>query len=416
MSSPPTRNVTGAGSQESEAVRPLELEPPTRQPSRFALGGVRVWLAGISVSRRLTAAVGSIAAAALAITIILVAEPSGSSQSASAAASVGGTTTIQYRDLILTDTESGTLGYANPRTVFDGLSGTITWLPSVGQVIEPGQTLYEVDGKPVVLMDGTTPAYRHLTSADSDGADILQLNRDLRSLGFDPEQLITLDDVWQPATRTAVDAWQASLGETETGTITLGQIVFLPRAQRITAVGAALGSSSGGGGGAGAILQTTSNQLVVTVDLDATKQSEAIVGAPVTVQLPSGNTVNGEITAVSAVAQSSGASSDSSSSGSGSSSTPSATIPVTIKLADRHRLSGLDQAAVSVNFQQQQEKHVLSVPVTALLATAGGGYAIQEATSPHRLIAVTPGLFAAGYVQISGAQVHPGLQVTDSEG
>jgi hypothetical protein len=56
------------------------------------------------------------------------------------------------------------------------------------------------------------------------------------------------------------------------------------------------------------------------------------------------------------------------------------------------------------------------VPVTALLATAGGGYAIQEAQAPHRLVPVTPGLFAAGYVQISGAEVSQGLQVTDSQG
>jgi hypothetical protein len=79
-------------------------------------------------------------------------------------------------------------------------------------------------------------------------------------------------------------------------------------------------------------------------------------------------------------------------------------------------VSGLDQAAVSVNFEQQVEKNVLSVPVTALLATAGGGYAVQEAGTPHRLLAVTPGLFAAGDVQISGADIYPGLQVTDSQG
>ena len=32
----------------------------------------------------------------------------------------------------------------------------------VGQEIKPGQTLYKVDGQPVILMDGTTPAYRDL--------------------------------------------------------------------------------------------------------------------------------------------------------------------------------------------------------------------------------------------------------------
>ena len=61
-----------------------------------------------------------------------------------------------------TDTEAGTLGYADPQTVYDRLSGTITSLPHVGQAIGPGGVLFAVDGDPVVLMDGTTPAYREL--------------------------------------------------------------------------------------------------------------------------------------------------------------------------------------------------------------------------------------------------------------
>jgi hypothetical protein len=71
---------------------------------------------------------------------------------------------------------------------------------------------------------------------------------------------------------------------------------------------------------------------------------------------------------------------------------------------------------VSVNFDQAEAKHVLSVPVTALLAVPGGGYAIQQSASPHKLVPVTTGLFAAGYVQISGSGVYQGLQVTNSEG
>jgi len=56
------------------------------------------------------------------------------------------------------------------------------------------------------------------------------------------------------------------------------------------------------------------------------------------------------------------------------------------------------------------------VPVTALLATGGGNYAVQEAAAPHQLIPVTTGLFAAGYVEISGSGIYPGLEVTDSQG
>jgi hypothetical protein len=142
------------------------------------------------------------------------------------------------------------------------------------------------------------------------------------------------------------------------------------------------------------------------------------------VEMPAGNTVEGKITVVSPIAQSSSSgdtgssgSGSSGSGGSGSSGSSSATIPVTIALL-KHNLptTGLDQAAVSVNFQQQFEKHVLSVPVTALLATNGGGYAVQEAASPHKLIPVTPGLFAAGDVAITGSGIYPGLQVTDSQG
>jgi hypothetical protein len=156
----------------------------------------------------------------------------------------------------------------------------------------------------------------------------------------------------------------------------------------------------------------------VTVQLDATKQSEAVIGAPVTVQLPDGSNDTGKITAVSSVAQSSSSNSSSSGGGgNGSSSTPSATIPVTVTLTGHRRVAGLDQAAVSVSFAQQIERHVLSVPVTALLATAGGNYAVEARSGGQRhLVQVTPGLFAGGYVQVSGAGISDGMQVSDSQG
>jgi hypothetical protein len=128
--------------------------------------------------------------------------------------------------------------------------------------------------------------------------------------------------------------------------------------------------------------------------------------------------VHGRITQISPVAQS-GTGSGSSSAGSstaGSSATPTATIPVTVSLSSHQRLRGLDQAAVSVNFRQREIRHALSVPVTALLARPGGGYAVQEATPPQRLVPVRLGLFAAGYVQIHGSGIRPGLRVTNSQG
>jgi hypothetical protein len=399
-------------------------------------------------------------------------------------------------------------------------------------VIKPGQALFQVDGKPVLLMDGTTPAYRDLSSSDGDGSDVLELNRNLVRLGFNAGA-ITVDDVWQPATTYGVELLQESLGETATGSLSLGQVAFLPGKQLVSAVDASLGSAGGGGGSSpsstsgaslsagppapqfvslttstpaptgtapattpasptststtpasnspsghghkqqkphkqkpqkqhnqssppatphhgspsggtpsssgptsaasgqtlaalSALLRAESAQLKAETQAlrgnHATppSQSEAHVGEHVTVQLPDGSTVGGKVTAVSSVAQTASANNPNNGNGGnggpGSSSGASSTIPVTISLEGRHRNAGLDQAAVSVNFVQQRARNVLSVPVTALLATTGGGYDVQEAAAPHRLIPVTTGLFAAGYVQVSGAGIYPGLQVTDSQG
>jgi hypothetical protein len=484
-------------------------------------------------------------AVAAVVAIILATQSSPSAGASGQSNQPPGSTTVQRRNLVATDTESGSLSYADPQTVYDRLTGTITWLPAVGQVIHQGEPLFKVDGQPVTLLNGTTPAYRDLDAADTPGPDILELNRDLVALGFTSEGII-VDDVWQPATSAAVEVFQESLGESPTGELALGQVVFLPGNQVVSTVDATLGgdggsggagaasgsssaavyrgggsaaefvslttpgkakprrrhpaswrnphtiagllallraesaelraenaqlqaelrsagksggsnrgsgssnhggsragggrsgssggaggssgggggSSGGGGGNATAVLQTSSTQLVATVDLDASKQSEAKVGEKVTVVMPAGNTVNGTVTAVSPVAQSSSNSGNNNNGGGGGSGGGSgngngssgATVPVTIALSGHQRAAGLDQAAVSVNFVQSEAKDVLSVPVTALLAISGGGYAVQQARAPHHLIPVTTGLFAAGYVQISGPGVYSGLQVTDSQG
>ena len=63
---------------------------------------------------------------------------------------------------------------------------------------------------------------------------------------------------------------------------------------------------------------------------------------------------------------------------------------------------------------------MLAVPVTALVATQGGGYAVEVARGAlrPRTVPVTPGLFANGYVEVtplhSGA-LRDGTKVTVPE-
>ena len=175
-----------------------------------------------------------------------------------------GTATVERRDLVETDTESGTLSYSDAQTVYNRLTGTVTSLPQIGAVIKPGQTLYKVDNAPVVLFKGSVPAYRDLEDGVTDGPDVKELEQNLVNLGFDPSHAITVDDTFDSATTAAVERWQASLGETETGVVSLGQIVFLPGPQRITQVNTVLGSngSSGSSAASGAGTSTTASTTV----------------------------------------------------------------------------------------------------------------------------------------------------------
>jgi hypothetical protein len=64
---------------------------------------------------------------------------------------------------------------------------------------------------------------------------------------------------------------------------------------------------------------------------------------------------------------------------------------------------------VQVNIVSQAVHGVLTVPITALVALAGGGYGVYVLSGgERRLVGVTPGLFSDTLVEIKGADVHEG--------
>ena len=96
--------------------------------------------------------------------------------------------------------------------------------------------LYTVDGAPVVALDGALPAWRSLSITSTDGADIAQLETSLVALGYDPAQKVAVDNHFDAATRTMVEAWQTGLGIKATGTVSLGSVVFLPASTTVRGV------------------------------------------------------------------------------------------------------------------------------------------------------------------------------------
>ena len=368
----------------------------------------RWWIAGAAV-------LGALAGAAA-----FVATSSGSGAGAPPAGAGGPTATITIQDLVQTDDQPGTLGYGDDRTAYDQLGGTVTWVPQPGDVIRPDHRLLSLDGTPVVLMNGSFPMYRSLSEGVADGSDIRELNADLVALGYDPYGEITVDDHFSSGTADGVDRWEAAHDLTQDGQVQLGRIVFLPGSRRVASVNVSVGQTLPSGAAA-AVMTTTSDRHVVTVQLDASRQTEAVVGEHVDVTLPSNAVAQGVITQVGRVAQSTGTGSSQGSGGnstSGAGSAPQATILVTISLRHAGRLGSLDQAPVTVAFALTTTRNALAVPVSALVATEGGGYALDVVNSTGTVVRtpVTPGSFAGGFVQISGSGIAAGMQVRDTAG
>ena len=110
--------------------------------------------------------------------------PAASSGSGQQGAPAPATAAVTRQDLSATTPVTATLGYAGSYTVRGQGGGTLTWLPSAGQVIRQGQVLYKTgNGSPVVLLYGSVPDWRTLDEGIT-GADVTQLNHDLVKLGY----------------------------------------------------------------------------------------------------------------------------------------------------------------------------------------------------------------------------------------
>jgi peptidoglycan hydrolase-like protein with peptidoglycan-binding domain len=226
----------------------------------------------------------------------------------------------------------------------------------------------------------------------SDGPDVLELERNLVRLGYDPG---TVDDHFSSSTASAVKAWQKDEGLDQTGSIDLGRVVFAAGAQRVGEVTATVGGQA-----TGPLMGMSSTRHVATANIDAAQQTLVHKGDSVLVELPSGNEIRGRISSVSRVAKSS------------QQSNSGATIAIEVSFSSHTRLPDLDQAPVSIKIAQQRERNALSVPVTALIAQPGAGFSVEVVSGVrHTFVPVQTGLFASGYVQVSGAGLEPGTKV-----
>jgi hypothetical protein len=325
-----------------------------------------------------------------------------------------GLVTIKRQTISQQTSVPATLGYAGSYSPINQASGFYTALPAVSQVVSEGQVLYRVDGDPVVLLYGPTPAYRTL-SEGSTGTDVTELNADLVALGeVTVRELSPTSDSFSYWTKIGVERLQAALVLPQSGRLNLGQAVFLPSAVRVTALSGELGGTAQSGQ---PVLQGTSTAREVTVDLDAGLQSEVKADDRVVITLPDNSSTPGVVTSVGTVATTPpSAGTGGGSSGNGDGSNP--TVTVEIAPIDPAAAGSLDQAPVTVSITNATAPDALVVPINALVALSGGGYALEmvNPAGVHRLIDVSVGLVddADNLVQVSssgGSGLRVGEQV-----
>jgi HlyD family secretion protein len=310
-----------------------------------------------------------------------------------------GTALVVRTDIAQRQPVNGLLGHTGTLDVVSAGQGTLTGLPAVGAVVRRGEPAYEVDGKNVPLLYGNRPAWRGLQLGMSDGADVLQLETNLKALGYGHG--LTVDRHFSDATYWAVRHWQEDLKVPETGGLALGQVVFVPGEVRVSGQDVKIGQRLGPGQ---VVVHGTSDERAVMLQLSPANIPQVRVDDQAVVTLPDGTTRQGTIREVGAVAAQQAA---------GSSAPAQSVAPVTITVQGAIR-EFLDQAEVQVLITSAERKNVLAVPTVALFALPGGTYeVIVVAGAERRHVAVETGLFdeTTGLVEVSGTGLSEGQRV-----
>jgi peptidoglycan hydrolase-like protein with peptidoglycan-binding domain len=287
-----------------------------------------------------------------------------------------------------------------------GGSASFSMLPLAGDVILRGRPLYAINGTPTLLLYGTTPAWRSFAAGMSSGPDVAEVNANLRALGYGA----TAGRTFTSATEQAIRALQRAHGLGPTGRLPLGSVAFEPAAVRVTSVTPTVGQPAQ----PGPIMTLSSTRHEVSIPLEAAQQSQVKVGDRVLVTLPDNSTTPGVVSSVGTVATAPSSGQDNNA-GNGTSGSSMPTVEVDVRLLHPAVTGTLDQAPVDVLITTASVRNALVVPVNALVALAGGGYAVEVVTAngTHELLPVTPGLFddEAGRVQVTGGELAAGQRV-----
>lgn len=264
----------------------------------------------------------------------------------------------------------------------------ITSLLAAGTAVQSGDVLYSVEGRPVVALTGSVPAWRDLASGIDDGADVAQLEAALTALGYSDGGKPTVDEAWDSRTTAAVKAWQTGLGLDATGEVPLGYVVFVPADTTVTAVNTGVGAKVADGD-AVLRLATPSQQVVASVPAEL----RPVVAPGLSVE------VSGVAATVTRLGSTTGS---------------DGTVGVVAYITPSGPIAAADGSSVSARFTVTDAAGVLLVPVDAVTSRIDGSYAVLAVDDTGRSGTWVPieihGV-ADGKVAATGDGLHDGLVV-----
>ena len=231
------------------------------------------------------------------------------------------------------------------------------------------------------------------------GRDVTVVADNLAALGYDigyRPAPVRGGDTYTASLAAAVRRWQQDIGMRATGTLGPSQVIVLPGPVRVDGVDARLGDDA-----AGVLMTVSSTIKTITVPIEAGSMSGISTGDRVQVVMPDSTRFRGSVTSISRTIK------NNPEQDADGNSPP--VLTVTVRPRRASDVATLDSAPVQVRFSSGLRQGVLAVPVSALLAVRGGGYALQRPDGS--LVAVETGLFADGLVEVTGDGVTAGMAV-----
>lgn len=289
----------------------------------------------------------------------------------------------------------------------------VSELAATDTEVVTGTVLFRNDHLPVVAIEGDVSSVpslsRDLSVGVDDGTDVRLLERMLKTAGFDDAGAMAVDDSFDIATADAVLAWWQSIDPAISVApadlvVPAGSFVVVPSGLE---VGDALVPDATQLVGDAPVLRLTSPARVVSTSAPIDDETFAL-GATIDVEFPDGTVQPGTVVEVGTVAtNTTGAPGD----------TPSVEIDIHVEGIPAS-VDGFVSIPVTLRVVSEDIPDAFVVPVSALVALAEGGYALEEVTgtaadgsSITRLIGVETGLFSNGFVVVTGDGLSAGLDV-----